>query len=191
MQVNVSPVSKALLGEFRRNLRVLEREIVRQLQTETACCGVTLAQCHVLLELSRAGTLSLTDLAGLMQLDRSTLSRTVEGLVKTGLVFRAADPDDRRAIRLTCAPEGSARVAAIDDGCNRQYAAMLRRVSADRRQHIIDTVRFLAGAIPEIRNAGPDTGSGCCAPGKPGDRRAGRRSPGPRTPSHVSRRSRQ
>jgi len=183
-------VSKALLEEFRRNLRVLEREIVRQLQRETACCGVTLAQCHVLLELSRAGTPSLTDLAALMQLDRSTLSRTVDGLVTVGLVYRAADPDDRRAIRLTCTPEGAARVAAIDDGCNRQYGALLRRVPAHRRQHVIDTVRFLAGAIPDVRNAGRDTGPGCCAPGAPADLRAGRRALRSRTPGEVSRRSR-
>lgn len=187
MQANGPPVSTAVVEEFRRNLRVLEREIVRQLQSETACCGVTLAQCHVLLELSRAGTLSLSDLAGLMQLDPSTLSRTVDGLVKAGLVVRAADPHDRRAVRLSCTPRGSGRVAAIDDGCNRQYAALLDRVSAHRRRHIVDTVRFLAGAIPEVRDAG--TGPACCAPDTASDGRASQRSRSTRARGLVSRRS--
>lgn len=190
MQALAKPVPAAAIEEFRRDLRVLEREIVRQLQTETACCGVTLAQCHVLVELSRAGTLSLTDLAVLMQLDRSTLSRTVEGLVKAGLVFRAADPDDRRAVRLTCTPEGSGRVAAIDDACNRQYAALLGRVSTSRRQQIVGTIRFLAAAIPELRDAGAGTAAACCVSDTGGDRWTRQRSHGPRAGRQVSRRSR-
>ncbi|HEY3416310.1 MAG TPA: hypothetical protein VGM23_05440, partial [Armatimonadota bacterium] len=53
---------------FRRQLRALERELVRQLEADTSCCGVTLAQCHALLELATA-ELSLSGLAAALDLD--------------------------------------------------------------------------------------------------------------------------
>jgi DNA-binding MarR family transcriptional regulator len=151
------------IAEFRRDLRVLEREIVRQLEGETTCCAVTLPQCHVLLELS-FGDLSLSGLAGALDLDKSTLSRTVEGLVQAGLVERSVDPTDRRAVRLTLTPSGRKRVAAIDETCNRYYADLLARMDASERRHVVRVVRQLADAMRGLRGAAP-IAARCCAPG--------------------------
>ena len=152
----------ATIPEFRRDLRVLEREIVRQLEGETSCCAVTLPQCHVLLELS-FGDLSLSGLTGALDLDKSTLSRTVEGLVQAGLVERSVDPTDRRAVRLTLTPSGRERVATIDETCNRYYADLLARMDASERQHVARVVRRLADAMRDLRGAAP-IAARCCAP---------------------------
>jgi len=156
-------MSVTAIETFRRDLRVLEREVVRQMQVETACCGVTLAQCHVLLQLGQADSLSLRDLAEGLGLDNSTLSRTVDGLVNAGLVHRVVDPADRRAIRLTCTRAGSAKVASIDQACNRQYAALLSRASAAERRQIVGAVRFLAKAMRDHRVTSDDEAPACCA----------------------------
>jgi DNA-binding MarR family transcriptional regulator len=163
MQLHVSPIPVTAIEAFRRDLRALEREIVRQMQAETACCGVTLAQCHVLLQLGQTGSLSLRDLVEGLGLDKSTLSRTVDGLVKAGLVLRVVDAADRRAIRLTCTRAGSSKVASIDEACNRKYAALLSRASAVGRRQIVDTVRFLAEAMREERATNDDGAPPCCA----------------------------
>lgn len=163
MQPITPPLSATAIEAFRRDLRVLEREVVRQMQVETACCGVTLAQCHVLLELQQAGSLSLGELAARQGLDKSTLSRTVDGMVKAGLLHRVVDPDDRRAVSLTSTKTGEARAAAIDDGCNRTYVALFARASAPQRRQIIDTVRFLADAMQRERAAGDKAAAACCA----------------------------
>lgn len=171
MQLRASPVPAITIEAFRRDLRVLEREVLRQMQTETACCGVTLAQCHVLLQLAQPAALSLGALVESLGLDKSTLSRTVDGLVKTGLVHRVIDTADRRAVRLTCTPAGSARVASINAACNRQYAVLLSRAPQARRRHIIDAVRFLAEAMREGRVNERGKAEVCCAE----PRRASRR----------------
>jgi DNA-binding MarR family transcriptional regulator len=163
MQLLAPPISVTAIEAFRRDLRVVEREVVRQMQVETACCGVTLAQCHVLLQLGQAGSLSLRDLVEGLGLDKSTLSRTVDGMVKAGLVLRVVDPADRRAVRLTCTRTGSAKVASIDEACNRKYAALLSRASAAERRQIVGAVRFLAEAMRENRGIGDDEASACCA----------------------------
>jgi len=127
------------VGEFRRDLRVLERELMRQLEEETACCGVTLAQCHALLELSFS-ELSLGGLAAAVDLDPSTLSRTVDGLVKAGLVERTQGLADRRSVRLALSAAGRARVAAIDRMCNRYYPGMFEQLGEKDQRCIIRAV---------------------------------------------------
>jgi DNA-binding MarR family transcriptional regulator len=142
---------------FRRDLRVLEREIARQLESPTTCCGVTLAQCHALLELSSADV-SLGGLAGALELDVSTLSRTVEGLVRAGLVERSADPADRRAVRLRLTAAGGERVATINEMCNRDYARVLGELGDSERRAVVRAVRVLGDLMRRVR-----TGASCCA----------------------------
>ena len=52
------------------------------------------------------GPIRPTDLAAQMLLDGSTVSRHVQQLERLDLVDRERDPDDRRAFRIACTPEG-------------------------------------------------------------------------------------
>ena len=73
---------------LRQKLRVLEREMNDPFGRDAGCCGLTLAQCHTLLEVGYRGEVSLVDLASSFGLDTSTLSRMIQGLVVPGLVSR-------------------------------------------------------------------------------------------------------
>jgi DNA-binding MarR family transcriptional regulator len=146
------PPKPAAIAVFRRQLRVLEREVVSQLEADTGCCGVTLAQCHTLIEL-KAAELSLSGLAAALSLDSSTLSRTVDGLVRAGLVERAEDASDRRSLRLTLTPAGRAKVAFIDSTCNRYYAELLAGMSERDRLGVLRAVGLLAERMRSLRTA--------------------------------------
>ena len=64
--------------------------------------GVTLAQFSLLRKIKRSGTVSLTGLGRLAELDRSTIGRNVKALEKLGLVRLGAAEDQREAaVRLT------------------------------------------------------------------------------------------
>jgi DNA-binding MarR family transcriptional regulator len=140
------------LEGFRRNLRVLEREVVSQLVGETSCCGVTLTQCHALLELSFS-RLSLTNLAAALDLDTSTLSRSVDGMVKAGLVERTEDPADRRSVRLALTAAGREKVAQIDGMCDVYYANLLGQLNERDQKCIVRGVKLLAGLMRRARTA--------------------------------------
>lgn len=140
----------AAITAFRRQLRVLERELVLQLVADTGCCGVTLAQCHTLLELE-ASELSLTGLAAALDLDTSTLSRTVDGLVRAGMVARAEDASDRRSLRLTLTPAGRAKVAFINTTCNRYYGDLLAGMNERDRRCVARAVELLAERMRSLR----------------------------------------
>jgi len=149
-----------VVAVFRRGLRVLEREIVRQLETDTGCCGVTVAQCHTLLELAES-ELSLTRLAAALELDSSTLSRTVDVLVRAGLLDRNEDASDRRSLRLTLTPAGRAKVEVIDGVCNRYYGELLAGMGPQDQRCVLRAVGLLSERMRNLR-----TGPSCAKTGE-------------------------
>ncbi len=75
--------------------------------------GVTLAQFSLLRKIERVGTVSLTQLGELAELDRSTVGRNVKALEALRLVRAASARDQREAaVRLTPAGKETLRRAA-------------------------------------------------------------------------------
>ncbi len=85
---------------FREKVRQVQRELGWSQKNDIQCCGVTMAQCHALLEIGSRDEISIVELAGLLGVDTSTLSRTVDNMVKGGLVDRLLNPQDRRYVSL-------------------------------------------------------------------------------------------
>ena len=62
------------------------------------------------------GSMRVTDLAALANLDTSTVSRHVAHLHRVGLIERTPDPDDRRAQRVRLSEEGATKLATAFNG---------------------------------------------------------------------------
>jgi DNA-binding MarR family transcriptional regulator len=147
------------LRAFRRSLRALELEAELSLLSQTECCGVTRAQCHILLEVESLGKASIGELAEALELDPSTLSRTVDSLVKAGLVSRVDDPSNRRRQIVELLPPGRAKVEYINLVCDEYYEKVLTGAEAPGRREIAAAVTFLADALRRMR-----LGGGSCRP---------------------------
>jgi DNA-binding MarR family transcriptional regulator len=145
------------LRDFRRMIRVFEREFATELAVETNCCGVTLAQCHALLELDAAGEVSLSGLAETVGLDKSTLSRTIESLVRDNLVERTTDSDDRRAVCISLSEKGKERASAINVMCDEYYEKLLSEIPVSSHASVIKTLGLIGDAMTKIRMRGS-----CC-----------------------------
>jgi len=145
--------------DFRRSLRALEREVELSLASQTECCGVTSAQCHILLEVEGRGSPSIGELAEALELDPSTLSRTVDSLVKAKLVSRVDDPSNRRRQLVELLPLGLAKVEYINLVCDEYYDGVLSSAEGLGRGEIGRVVAFLAEAIRSKRLSGS-----CCIP---------------------------
>jgi DNA-binding MarR family transcriptional regulator len=136
---------------FRRSLRVLEREIELSLAAETECCGVTVAQCHLILELEHRGPSSVGELAGALCLDQSTLSRTVDSLVKSGLAARSEDPSNRRRQIVALTSFGRGKADIINARCDARYESVLAGEGMGDRAAAAETVSSLARALRRLR----------------------------------------
>jgi len=135
------------LYTFRHKLRILERAITKNLSEETSCCGVTLSQCHTLLELSENTNFPAVKLAEVLELDKSTLSRTIESLHKKKLITRTEDESDRRFYLLNLTDEGKKSVSMINTSCDTFYTRLLENVPDDKRESVIESVIILAEAF--------------------------------------------
>lgn len=139
---------------FRRSLRALEREVELALASQTECCGVTSAQCHLLLEIDERGSASIGELADALELDPSTLSRTADSLVRAGLVSRADDPANRRRQILGLLPQGRAKVEYINSLCDEYYESVLAGAEGSRKEGLAESLDYLARAIRAKRKGG-------------------------------------
>ena len=99
-------MKKVFIRNFRKILRHFERELY--FQNTSACCnGVTLAQCHTLLEIDTKEKISVTEIANNLSLDKSTVSRTIDGLVNKGFIHREIPLENRRTTQLRLTKEGT------------------------------------------------------------------------------------
>lgn len=124
-------MKKETVRKFRHDLRRLERMVESYLKKDTCCHGVSVAQCHTLLAVEQLKEVSLNGLSQFVELDKSTLSRTVEGLVKNGLLERAADRRDRRVTLISLTREGTAVCNGINRANDERFGRILAAVNRD------------------------------------------------------------
>jgi DNA-binding MarR family transcriptional regulator len=155
------PVATETLQALRKSFRVIEREIAVLVKNSSSCCGVSLAQCHVLLELEHAGTVSLSDLSSSMGLDRSTLSRTVDSLVNDGFVERKTFPEDRREVRIMLTQKGKKHASSINTFCDDYYSELLSNIPHSEFPAVIKVLSAVGQAIVTMKAAGKSYS--CCS----------------------------
>ncbi len=98
-------MNKAYIQKFREILRIFDQELF--LQNNASCCnGISLAQCLTLMEIEKNKEISVTDLAKNLSLDKSTVSRTVEGLVNIQMVNRHIPKENRRLALINLTDSG-------------------------------------------------------------------------------------
>jgi DNA-binding MarR family transcriptional regulator len=132
-------------------LRELIRLLVRNLdileKSDSNCCGVTLSQCHAIVEVGRAEEVSLNDLAELLTLDKSTMSRTINNLVEEGLIVRELHPEDRRYIIIKLTEEGINVFNNIEEGMDQYYKSVFTSIPECSREQVLDSLKLLIEAV--------------------------------------------
>lgn len=135
------------IKQLRESIRVLERKLGILEENEMACCGLTLAQCHALVEIGRAESVSLVDLANAIGLDTSTLSRTVNNLVTKNMVQRELDPDDRRYVTIRLTPEGIRYYRRIESAMDTYFKQVYASIAESERKNVLDSLSVLLKAM--------------------------------------------
>lgn len=133
--------------QLRENIRLLERKLGILNDSEMSCCSVTMAQCHAVVEIGRAGSISLIDLANLLNLDNSTMSRTVNNLVNSDFAKRELDPDDRRYVTITLTDKGIELFNSIEYSMDEKFSAIYNSIPENKRAQVLDSLKLLNDAF--------------------------------------------
>jgi DNA-binding MarR family transcriptional regulator len=89
-------------------LRLAVMRLARRLRLERAEGDIADGQLSVLFVLWKEGPLTLSALAEYERVTPPSMNRTVNALVESGLVIRAASPDDGRKVLVTATDAGAA-----------------------------------------------------------------------------------
>jgi len=112
-------------------------------------CGkpLSVSEAHALMELDGRESVSQSELASALRLEKSTVSRLVSQLIARGWVERGRDDDDGRVRRLRLSDRG-ARVAAEVAGARREkFESLLARIPDTERTSVQRALRVLVDAL--------------------------------------------
>ena len=146
-------------NQLRELIRELERKLGILQETQTSCCSVTLAQCHALVEIGRAKAISLNELAELLNLENSTMSRTVSKLVNSGYVKRDIDASDRRYLTISLTENGQDLFNRIEAGMGSYYQHIFSQIAENKRDQVIESLNLLLNAVDKSNF---HNGNNCC-----------------------------
>lgn len=142
-----------MINQGSNNLRKLIRVLVRNLgileKSDASCCGVTIAQCHAIVEIGRAKKIALIDLADLLGLDKSTMSRTINNLVEAGLVIRDLDSENRRYVAIQLTDSGMEAFKSTEETMGQYYKSIFSSIPEDKRGQVLESLQLLTDAVKD------------------------------------------
>ena len=136
------------------------REASRRLVRELGFLRATLAgtelpasAVHALLEIDARGTMTAGELASVLALEKSSVSRMLRKLLDKGQVAEVPERPDGRTKPISLTPGGRTTVDAIHGYARRQVTAALGRLGRGQRQTVVDGLRLYANALAAGRAA--------------------------------------
>lgn len=138
-------------NQLRELIRELERKLGILQETQTSCCSVTLAQCHALVEIGRAGKISLNELSDKLDIENSSMSRTVNKLVTGNLASRDIDPNDRRYVTISLTESGLEQFHSVERDMNEYFHGIYMAIPKHKQDQVIESIQILLDAISKCQ----------------------------------------
>jgi len=109
-----------------------DRQVNRQLDVRLRAAGVPLEQWRVLKVLSHRNGSSMGDLADAVLMNHPTLTKIIDRMVSSALLYRRPDPLDGRRVLIFLSDHGTALVAELDHMAARHQAEIVRSYGDDK-----------------------------------------------------------
>ena len=131
-------------GLLRELIRILVRDLGILEKSDASCSGISLAQCHAIVEIGRKEKISLVDLSGLLGLDKSTMSRTINNLVESDL-------ENRRYVIIQLTEKGKRVFKDIEDSMETYYRDIFNAIPESKRYQVLESLALLKEAVEGSR----------------------------------------
>ena len=132
-------------------LRTALAKIARLVDRQVSGDGLTRTQLSVLGTVARLGTVPISELADIEGLNPTMLSRLVGKLEDAGLVTRAADAADRRAVQVGITKAGTALHQRRRRERTKLFAERLELLTEDRAGKLLQALPALEDLAEQMR----------------------------------------
>jgi DNA-binding MarR family transcriptional regulator len=137
-------VSPAVAGESRPSAGAADSS---ETNGDSGDDGVSPSEARALIELVSARGIAQGELAGLLGLEKSTVSRLAAGLERKGWIRRGRDEDNQRYVRLYLTPEGRVVAGRVWAAWQSRQARILGALSAEERAGLSAGLRGLVRGL--------------------------------------------
>src|SRR5690242_12971564 len=107
---------------------------------------LTLSQLRILMLVARHGSVSGSELAGMVGIGAAALTGMIDRLVVQDLVARAEDPHDRRVRRIALTRAGKELIASIFNAGEEKMRTLLSRLSAEELEVVAQATALILKA---------------------------------------------
>ncbi|WP_248930541.1 MarR family winged helix-turn-helix transcriptional regulator [Paenibacillus hamazuiensis] len=111
--------------------------------------GLTPRQVHIVMEIGTQ-VFRNGDLAGRLGVEPSTLTRTLDPLVKNGLVDRSLNPENRREVLIRLSEKGRTVLQQSHRKMVENCAQILEHVPGQQMEQMEASIRLLLGIMKQI-----------------------------------------
>lgn len=139
------------LQQFKKQIRILAKYIGLFDKVNASCCGLTAGQCQAIVEIGIAKEISLRELAKLLNLDTSTMSRNINILVEQGYVLREMDQEDRRYVKLILSEKGGRICHGLKEAIDLYFSDVLEAIPAEKREQVLESLDLLVNALTKVK----------------------------------------
>ena len=146
--------SADLSQKFRETLGLTYQRVNALQRDEKRCFGVSLSRCVTLETLLQEGPLPVRELASRLGLDASTVTRSIDGMVREGLARRTRDESqDRRRVFVALTARGRALAEKLVHCANAYSDEILERIPQDRREDVLIALGVLVEAVDDLQRS--------------------------------------
>jgi DNA-binding MarR family transcriptional regulator len=132
------------------DIRAASRQMVRELGFMDATIAATdypPTAVHAILEIGMHGPMTSGQLADVLRLEKSSISRMVRKLIDGGELKENPDAGDARAKPLSLTPKGRRTLVALHDFGRRQVSGALGQLTEAERRSVRDGLMLYARAL--------------------------------------------
>ena len=131
-----------LVKQFREYTRQLECHLGNINSADCCCCSVNKTQCFLIVEIGRKPGISVKELADILRINKSGVSRLVEDLVQKEFVERKPSAEDRRFVTLNLLPKGQERFEKIEHDMYYRFKEVLEQIPEDKQEQVVEALKI-------------------------------------------------
>ena len=128
--------------QLREYTRELECHLDNINHNDCCTCNVNKSECFLIVEIGRQPGICIKDLAQILKLDKSGVSRSVEELVKKGYILRQPSEKDRRSVVLTLTKSGEERYNKIEADMYTEFKKVFSKIKKSDQDKVLEALRI-------------------------------------------------